>query len=389
MKRITNILAFPLRKFWKMSWKKKIVTVIILVIAIAFIASQFGGGDGYTTEVVEKADVTEKVSESGTISVGGGANVYSPSNGFVDEVYVKNNQMVKKGEKLFSVVSSASAVEKASAYSTLVAAKTALDKAENNRRATEANIQEVYDDLKDHDDDETIAQKNTRTAAEVSHDNAYESLLAAQAAYASASRAYAATQNAVVTSPVDGIVANLAVAKGSNVKVYNSLIASAPALIVKGTGISEMVISVGENDINKLRPGQDVVIEVDAIEQKEYKGAITRVDDVGTVTDGVVKFSAYIAIVDSDSNLKTGMSADAEIVTTKLENVLSVPNSAVKRYEGSRAVRVPKDGGEFEYVKVVIGVKGEDRTEILEGLDEGQVIITSLSNGSSGSSFGF
>ena len=71
-----------------------------------------------------------------------------------------------------------------------------------------------------------------------------------------------------------------------------------------------------------------------------------------------------------------------KIITEKLTNVLTVPNSAVKPYKGGRAVRVvdkkSKEG--FKYVPVEIGLKGKDKTQILSGIKEGQEVITVVSN---------
>jgi multidrug efflux pump subunit AcrA (membrane-fusion protein) len=75
------------------------------------------------------------------------------------------------------------------------------------------------------------------------------------------------------------------------------------------------------------------------------------------------------------------MNVDVKIITNKLEQVLSVPNAAVKPYKGGRAVRVPgAKKGEVLYKAVKIGVKGESRTQIVSGIGEGQLVITSLTS---------
>ena len=75
------------------------------------------------------------------------------------------------------------------------------------------------------------------------------------------------------------------------------------------------------------------------------------------------------------------MTADVEIETKNLTNILVVPNSAVKPYQGEKAVRVvDKVTKQVKYVPVVVGVKGENKTQILKGINQGQEVIQSLSN---------
>ena len=73
------------------------------------------------------------------------------------------------------------------------------------------------------------------------------------------------------------------------------------------------------------------------------------------------------------------MSADATIITKTLEDVLSVPSSSVKPYQGGRAVRIMKNN-KIAYLPVKIGVRGKSKTEIISGISQGQEVITALSN---------
>ena len=74
------------------------------------------------------------------------------------------------------------------------------------------------------------------------------------------------------------------------------------------------------------------------------------------------------------------MSVDADIKTKTAKNVLIVPNSSVKPYQGGRAVRVPGEKGEVKFIPVEIGIRGIKNTQILSGIRQGQEVITALSN---------
>jgi RND family efflux transporter MFP subunit len=263
---------------------------------------------------------------------------------------------------------------------TYQAAKTALQQAENNRRLTQATVDRVHDDVKNHDKDESWLQRETRTTAEVAHDNAYDALLSAQAGLASAQLAYQATQNATVTAPAGGLVSNLAIASGSGVTVNSLLTPSSPVLIIEGSGPTEVIVSVGEGDINKIRVGQEAELVLEAIDERTFKARVARMDTSGTVNQSVVKFDVYIEVTDADKSIKPGMTVDADIVTNTLTDVLSVPNTAVKPYQKGRAVRKPGVKGKVEYIPVKVGVRGKEFTQITEGLTEGQEIIVSAAN---------
>ncbi len=362
--------------------RKKRTLIIFLVIAVAgiFIGWKifFNKDSGYVMGKVQKQTIVETITESGNVTTNGKVNIYSPTNGVIDEVYVSNGDQVKENQKLFSVKSTATPQEKATAFSAYQTAASALQQAQNNRRETTATVQKIHDDVKNHDKDETYTQKETRTTAEVAHDNAYDALLAAQANLVSAEIAYQATQNSTVTAPISGTISNLAVIKGSVVIVNNVLVPTSPILNVGNLGDAEIIISVGEGDINKIQVDQQADIKLDAIGDKLYKGTVSRFDYNGTTTQSVIKFNVYIKITDLDGKIKPGMTADVDITANELKDVLSVPNAAIKPYQKGRAVRILGTNGKPEYVSVKTGVRGKEFTQILEGLEEGQEIIISL-----------
>ena len=180
---------------------------------------------------------------------------------------------------------------------------------------------------------------------------------------------------------MEGTVSNLSVTNGSAVSINSTLSPQTPVLaITKGT-TNEVVVPLSETDIAKVRPGQSAKINVDAVNNKTYKGIVERADAIGMKVQGIITYNVYLKFLDPDANLRPGMSVDVEITTKKLTGVLSVTNSTVKPYQGGKAVRIPgKKKGEVVYVPVEIGVRGKDRTQILKGLSEGQTVITSLSN---------
>ncbi|MBU1000697.1 efflux RND transporter periplasmic adaptor subunit [Patescibacteria group bacterium] len=382
LKRITHMLRKLASWLIRSSWKKKVVFAALILIIAFFAGKRFLNSEknGYIFDTAQKRTVTEIISESGIITTNGTVNIYSPTNGVIEDVFVSNSKGVSEGQELFTVKSTATQQEKTAAFAAYQVAASALQQAENTRRSTEAIVDRVHDDVKDHDDDESFLQKETRTTAEVANDNAYDGLVAARAQLTSAQVAYQATQNATVTAPISGVISNLSVTKGGSVIVNAPLAPTSPALKIGNLRAAEAMISVGESDINKIEVGQEASVKTDAVDDKIYKGVVTRVDETGTVTQGVVGFNVYIDITDLNEKLKAGMTVDVDIVTNKLENVLAVPATAVKPYQKGRAVRKLNSSGEMEFLPIKMGVKGKEFAQIIEGLAEGQKIIVSLTN---------
>lgn len=362
--------------------KKKIliVTILLLVILFVFLGFKFFANkkSGYIFGTVEKRNLIGMVSESGSITANGGTFIYSSTTGIINKIFVKNGDIVTEKQKLFSVKSTATWQEKAESYALYQAAKSAVQQAENNRRSTGTTVDRVHDDVKNHEHDETFLQKETRTIAEVAHDNAYDDLLSAQADLVSAQTKYNSLLSSTAVAPIPGVVSNLAVADGNKVSVNTPLSPSSPVLFIKGSGPTEILIAIGENDINKIKVGQKADVRLDAIENKIYKGVVERFDENATFIQSVPKYNLYISVLDSDENIKLGMTADVDIVTSELSNILTVPNAAIKPYLKGRAVRILDKNNKVQYLPIKIGVKGKEFTQIIEGLNEGQQIIVSL-----------
>lgn len=359
--------------------KKKFFIIIVLIIIITIVVFVFFSRkkNEYVFETVSRKNIIGMVSESGTVVSSGGTYVYSSTNGIVDKVYVNNGDIVKEKQKLFSVKSTSTPQQRAESYALYQAAKSAVQQAENTRRSTLSTVDRVHDDVKDNNSTESFLEKETRTIAEVAHDNAYDALLSAKANLVSAQANYNALLNSIAVAPVSGIISNLAINTGSMV-LANSVISPAdPVLFIKIYSPTEIIITLGENDINKIKIGQKANIKFDAIENKNFEGNVQRFDEKGTIAQGVARYNVYISVSSFDENIKSGMTADVDIITNELTNVLVISNAAVKPYQKGRAIRILNKDNQIQYLPVKIGVKGKEFTQIIEGVNEGQQIIVS------------
>lgn len=398
LSKIKQLIYWPYGKFRTMTWKKKAVTIVVLLIVlIAFSAmwSNLTKEADYETAMAERSNITEIVSETGSIVSSGRTDVFSPTNGIVTEVYVANGQSVTRGETLLTVESSATEQERHQASANLLAAQNLLSAESAKMNSLQAALFEanqrfindrgVDNPTQDQRDDPVYIQQNAAwLQAEANYKNQTAVISQAQAQVNQASLAYQATQNATVKAPISGSVANLAVTDGSTVRANTQTVVSSspnPVLVISSPGTVEVVVSISETDIAKVKDGQKATIDVSSVHSKVYDGVVRRVDEIGTDDQGVIRYNVYIEITNPDEKLRQGMNADVDIVTEELKNVLSVPNSAVKPYQGGRAVRIiDEKTNDVKYIPVEIGVRGSSKTQILKGIEEGQEVVTVLSN---------
>jgi RND family efflux transporter MFP subunit len=389
-------------KFRALSFKKKLVVILLLIIIsglIIKVISDSKKDNGYTLAKVKIGNIDEIVSESGNIVSSNKTDIYSPSNGIVKEIFVENGDLVKRGDKLFEVQSSATEQERRAAEANYLAAISALNSAKANADSLQSSMFSQWQTFKEtaesdryENSDGTprfderskaefhVAEKNW-TASEKNFKNAQTAIDSAQANVASSKLLLDATKDAIVKATADGYAENISVSKGAGVSINQVLAPAAPILTLVGDAKTEVALKLGESDVVKVKPGQEVNLDINAVKDKNYKGKVVRVDSVGTLDQGVVKYNAYIEVLNPDENLKQGMNADADVKTKSVKGVLIVPNSSVKPYQGGRAVRVvdPKTK-EPKLIPVKIGLRGQSYTQILEGIEEGKEVITALSN---------
>jgi HlyD family secretion protein len=124
-------------------------------------------------------------------------------------------------------------------------------------------------------------------------------------------------------------------------------------------------LQVSEIDMYQIQSGQPVSVTFDAIPEKVYAGKVTDIGLVGTSVAGVVTFPVTVQLTSADNAVKTGMTAVANIIIAKAENVLQVPNRAVQIKDGVKVVYVwhPSENTYYE-VPVQVGLSSDTMTEI-------------------------
>ena len=145
-----------------------------------------------------------------------------------------------------------------------------------------------------------------------------------------------------------------------------------------------MQIQVNESEINSIKKGQEVEIQISAIENKKYTGKITAIDNAGTYSTSGTKFNAEIEF-QNDGNVKIGMSAECSITIEKVEDVVAVPIKAVQTKNDQKYVVVVKNDGTTENVDIETGISNDTYVQVKSGLSGGekiQVVETVTTNNS-------
>ncbi len=225
--------------------------------------------------------------------------------------------------------------------------------------------------------DLAVAQASLETAQAQLADarQTYEDLLAGPgeddiaAAEARLAAAQATVNLARVAAPFDATVTAVYIKPGDQV--------SPGATAFRLDDLSRMLVDVqiSEVDINRIQVGQPAVLTFDAILGKEYRGRVAEVPPVGQATQGVVNFNVTVELTDPDAAVKPGMTAAVNIVVSELQDVLLVPNRAVRFRNGERVVYILQDG-EPRPVPITLGASSETVSQVLDGdLKEGDPVI--------------
>lgn len=193
-------------------------------------------------------------------------------------------------------------------------------------------------------------------------------------------------ENYFVKAPFDGIVAKINVKKGDT---------ASGAVVTFITKNQIATISLNEVDAAKVSVGQKAKLSFDAINDLFIDGVVTKLDLVGSMNQGVVTYGVEITLNSHDTRIKPGMSVSAEIITDTKENILTIPNSAIKTKGKTSYVETfdseypatVKGGSPIISSKpprqqnIEIGITNDTETEVISGLKLNDVIIVRTTTG--------
>ena len=403
--------------------KKTIYILIsgaIIIIATLVTLSKTGviGNKDKGTEIeiapVTPTTIIETVSATGKIQPEIEVKISSEVSGEIISLNVKEGQVVKKGDLLVKINPDLYTSGYRRSVSNLSGTKANLGQADASFKESKSN----------YDRNKTLFEKGIISRADWDKALAsYEVAKAAkQSAYFNVQSASATVNEAkdnlgrtTIYAPADGTISMLNVELGERV-LGTQQMTGTEILRVANLNNMEVEVDVNENDIVKIKVGDEANVEVDAYLKKQFKGVVTSISNSASsalTADQVTNFKVKVRIVkesyedllkgkpDTYSPFRPGMTATVDIITQTKSNVLAVPISAVVIKTDTAAVKdikvlepneeqkgaAPKSDKKFECVFVKVGDKAKIRIiktgiqddtniEVLTGLRKGDVVIT-------------
>lgn len=360
--------------------KKKLIICMSVAIAIIAAVTIFMRSNKrqpitiiYETAKVERATISNSVTATGTIEPVNKVEVGTQVSGIISKIYVDYNSIVKKGQVIAELDKINLESELASAKANLASSKSELDYQETNYKRMKA----LHDKGFISDDDFDIADLSYKKAKE-----AY--LVQLQ----TVQKAQTNLGYATITSPIDGVVLSKDVEEGQTVAASFST----PTLFTIARDLTDMqvVANVDEADIGNVRDGQRVTFTVDAFPDDTFEGRVKQVRQQGEEESNVVTYEVVISAPNNDLKLKPQLTANVNIYTEEIENVVSVPAKAL-RFSPSKEMMNDgekikdcnatnklwiKEANILKAYPVKTGITNGIRTQILEGIKEGTAVIT-------------
>ena len=252
-------------------------------------------------------------------------------------------------------------------------AQAVLDAANANASQTQIKQQDVAqaeEGVRQADSALRMAQANT---AQVRVKEQAIQTARAQVLQAEAALRYAETQLSYtrIVSPIDGVIASVSTQEGETIAAG----LTAPTFVTI-IDLSRLQVDalVDETDIGRVKVGQSATFTVDSFPDEDFEGTVTAIYPKAIIDQNVVDYDVVVTISNPRGMLRPDMTANVTISVATKENVLSVPNKAVKREDGARVVYVAQDGSLIRRA-VKTGWKDSDHTEIVSGLKEGEQVL--------------
>ncbi|WP_348268680.1 efflux RND transporter periplasmic adaptor subunit [Edaphobacter sp. DSM 109919] len=391
------------RKLW--IWGSIAVLIVAAAIGIAFATTGSGTKiDPSQLAKVERGDIARSVVATGKVQPITKVEVKSKASGIVTKLFVDINAHVHQGQLLAQL-------DQIEILAQVEAQKAQLAAAESNAHAASASIE--YDKVNAEAPDlpmykntyeralqmtkEGVVSKqslddaqqkylfaaNTRdkAIAQITVDDSKLRQAQAQVNQAKASLRQLEEQLSytLITAPMDGTVLSRDVEVGD--AVSSILVLGSTATLVMTVGDTTQVYvqgKVDESDIGKVYLGQPARIKVESFKDRTFYGKVTKIAPLGVEKDNVTTFEVRVSIDNPGGELKTNMTANAEIILEEHKNILTVPEQSViydKDRNASVEVPDPKQKNGRRKVAIKAGISNGTKTELLSGLNAGDPVI--------------
>lgn len=360
-------------------WYKRFGGFLLLVLVIGSLVAAWWYVDrpaaqpSLLTVPVERGDLEDLVTATGVLQPRDYVDVGAQVSGQLDIIHVRTGDQVRKGDLLAEI------------DPTVYVAR--VD-------ATRAQLRNQQAQLMEREAQLTLAQIQHRRQQNLLKEEA-TSREAAQVAEAALRSAHAQIEAisaqiqqtestlraeeanldyAKIYAPMDGTVVSIEARQGQTLNTNQQ----APVLM-RIADLSTMTVEaqVSEADIGKLRPGMPVYFTTLGSQQRRWESTLDRLEPTPTVENNVVLYNAVFEVPNAEGRLMTQMTAQVFFINNAARDALLVPVTALQQQGPQATVQVVGDDGEPRERQVTVGVTNRVQAEILDGLEEGERIVSS------------
>jgi len=325
-----------------------IITICVVVIGIVLAIVLTRGADREATPsdiaAVTRGDIVRTVLVDGNLVMPNTAYLTFGVTGTVTEVLVEEGSNVTKDQLL-------ARLDAPSLESSVEIAELQVEIAEEQVKAARAQYEASSTD---------ITKASWRTAK-----------LNLEIAELNLESAELNLEKAVIVAPFDGVIADITITEGKDVSAATL---AAPAISLVDTSEIEMRGFIDEIDIAIVKVGQAANITLDALPGEEVKGSVAFISPVGTTLAGIVVYDTTITLENPVDELRDGMTATAEVIIERRDDVLFIPNRALHGTWENPWVLVLVDE-QVEEREITLGLTNGIDTEVLSGLEEGEKVV--------------
>lgn len=389
--------------FVRLGLVKKVFLVIIILAVGYFAFSKIflnkSNKVTYQTEKVTKGSLIVTVTGSGAVASTNSSNITTEATGVVKNIFVKDGDVVKTGDKIAELELDLEGQQKSSqAWTSYQSAKNSLQTANDNLYAAQADLftkWQSYFNLstsslyQNSDGTPNTPERDSQTEFRVSQDN----WLSSEAKYKSQQKAIEQAQSSlntawysyqqaspIIYAPISGTVSGLSLQIGSVINSQSSSNTSATTnkiANINTDALPTLSINLTEIDVPKVAIGDKATITFDAFSDKTFTGKVISIDKVGSVSSGVTNYPTVILLDTRSNEILPNMGVSANIITNTKDDVLLVSSSAVNTDNNGNNYVQTLTNGKTVNINVEVGLSSDTQTEIVSGLKEGDTVITS------------
>ena len=352
-----------------------IFAVAAVLLILLFVVRKCGQTNGarYQTTTVVRGPLTQAVTATGTLNPVVSVQVGSQVSGNIQKLFADFNSEVKAGELVAQIDPALFQATVTQAEGDLSSAQAALELARANAGRTQSLV---------------AKQTSAQADLDLAMANRHQAEANVKIKQGALDKARADLEHCAIKSPVDGVVIS------RNVDVGQTVAASlqAPIIFAIANDLTKMQIdtNVAESDVGVVAIDQDVDFTVDAFPSRTFLGKVVQVRNAPITVQNVVTYDTVIGVSNPQLKLKPGMTANVAIKIAHRDNVLQIKNAAL-RYRppdttpaetrstspvsGRRTVYL-LNGNQPKPVQIKTGIGDGIVTEVLEGLKEGDRVIT-------------